>query len=60
MLDELIEKAKEDNLTQQAEKIQETLDKLEQAKTKEEMKQALDESGLDDFAKDMVDKVGNE
>lgn len=60
MLDELIEKAKEDNLTQQAEKIQETLEKLEQAKTKEEMKQALDESGLDDFAKDMVDKVGNE
>ncbi|MEI6118102.1 MAG: hypothetical protein WCP92_02335 [bacterium] len=60
MLDELIEKAKEDNLTQQAEKIQETLEKLEQAQNKEEMKKALDESGLDDFAKDMVDKVGNE
>jgi hypothetical protein len=44
MLDELIEKAKEDNLSQQAEKIQETLDKLEQAKSKEEMKKALDES----------------
>lgn len=60
MLDELIDKAKEDNLTEQAEKIQETLDKLEKAKNKEEMKKALDESGLDDFAKDMIDKVGNE
>ena len=60
MLDELIEKAKEDTMTEQAEKIQETLDKLEQAKDKEEMKKILDESALEDFAKDMVDKIGNE
>ncbi|MEI7557572.1 MAG: hypothetical protein WCJ45_01665 [bacterium] len=44
MLDEMIEKAKEDNLSKQAEKIQETLDKLQEAKNKEEMKKALDES----------------
>jgi hypothetical protein len=31
LLDELIEKAKEDNLTQNAEKIQEALEKIEQA-----------------------------
>ncbi len=60
MLDEFIEKAKEDNLTQQAEQMQEILDKLEQAKDKKEMKKILDESKLEDFAKDMVDKIGNQ
>lgn len=60
LLDELIQKAKEDNLTQNAEKIKEVLDKIESAKDKTEVKKALEEAGLDDFAKDLVDKVGND
>lgn len=60
MLDELIEKAKENNLSEQAEKIQEILDKLDKTNNKEDIKKILNESWLDDFAKDMVDKVGNQ
>ncbi len=60
LLDEMIEKAKEDNLMRQAEKMQETIDKLEKAKSKEEIRKALDESGLDGFAKDEIDAVGND
>lgn len=59
MLDELIEKAKEDNLTQQAEQMKDALDKLEQAKDKNEAKQILDKAWLTEFAKDMIDDVGN-
>lgn len=60
LLDELIEKAKEDNLTQNAEKIQEVLEKIEQAWDKHDVKKALEEAWLDTFAKDIIDKVGND
>lgn len=56
----MIEKAKEDSLARQAEKIQETIEKLEKSQSKEDIRKALDESGLDGFAKDEIDKVGNE
>lgn len=57
LLDEMIEKAKEDSLLGQSEQLKDTLDKLKDARTKEEIKDILDDSGLSDFAKDMVDKV---
>lgn len=60
LLDELIQKAKEDSLTQNAEKIKEVLDKIEKSQDKKEVKKALEEAGLEDFAKDLVDKVGND
>lgn len=60
LLDEMIEKAKEDSLARQAEKMQDTIEKLEKAQSKEDIRKALDESGLDGFAKDEIDKVGNE
>ena len=56
----MIEKAKEDSLARQAEKMQDTIEKLEKAKSKEDIRKALDESGLDGFAKDEIDTVGNE
>ncbi len=56
----MIEKAKEDSLARQAEKMQDTIEKLEKAQSKEDIRKALDESGLDGFAKDEIDKVGNE
>lgn len=60
MLDELIKKAKDDNLLDQAERLKETIEKLEKAGTKEEIRDVLDKSGLTDFAKDMVDEIWNE
>ena len=60
LLDEMIEKAKEEDLIKQADKIKDTLDKLQNSKSKEEMKKTLDESWLSDFAKDMVDSLWNE
>lgn len=56
----MIEKAKEDSLARQAEKMQATIEKLEKAQSKEDIRKALDEAGLDGFAKDEIDKVGNE
>lgn len=60
MLDEFIKKAKEDNFTAQWEQLTKTLEQLEQAETKEDIKKILDASGLSDFAKEEVDKIGNE
>ncbi len=60
MLDELIEKAKEDNLTENAEKIKDVLEQIENAWDKHEVKKALEEAWLDKFAKDIIDKVGND
>ena len=57
LLDEMVEKAKEDDLMKQAEELKDVLDKLDNAETKEDIKHILDESGLTDFAKDMVDKI---
>ena len=57
LLDEMIEKAKEDSLLQQSKEMKDVLDKLENAKSKEEIKDILDKSELSDFAKDMVDKL---
>lgn len=57
LLDEMIEKAKEDSLLKQSKEMQDVLDKLENAKTKEDVKDILDKSWLSDFAKDMVDKL---
>lgn len=59
-LKELIDKAREDNLAREWEKLKETIEKLEQAQTKEQIKEILDKAWLSDFAKEMVDKVGNE
>lgn len=56
----MIEKAKEDSLARQAEKMADTIEKLEKAKSKEDIRKALDESNLDGFAKDELDAVGNE
>lgn len=60
VLEELIKKAKDDNLTKQAENLKKTIEKLEKASKKEEIRDILDKSWLTDFAKDMVDKVWNE
>lgn len=60
LLDEMIEKAKEDSLLQQSDKLKDTLDKLEKAKTKEDIKDILDKAWLSDFAKNMVDKLGKD
>ncbi|MBP7847946.1 hypothetical protein KA013_01860 [Patescibacteria group bacterium] len=60
MLDEFIQKAKEDNLTAQAEQLTKTLDKLDEASSKEEIRKILDKAGLSDFAKEEVDKIGNQ
>ena len=57
LLDEMIEKAKEDDLMKQSEELNEVLDKLDKANSKEDIKNILDESKLSDFAKDMVDKI---
>ena len=57
LLDEMIEKAKEDSLLQQSKQMEDVLDKLKEAKTKEDIKDILDNSWLSDFAKDMVDKI---
>ena len=57
LLDEMVEKAKEDNLMNQSEQLKDTLDKLEKAESKEDIKDILDKSWLSDFAKDMVDKL---
>lgn len=57
LLDEMVEKAKEDSLMKQSKELQDTLDKLEKAETKEDIKDILDKSWLSDFAKDMVDKL---
>jgi hypothetical protein len=43
-LDELIQKAKDDNLVNQAEKIKETIEKLEKAESKEKIRKILNES----------------
>lgn len=53
----MIEKAKEDSLARQAEKMQDTIEKLEKATSKEDIRKTLDESGLDEFAKDEIDKI---
>ncbi|MBR6907303.1 hypothetical protein IKN40_02070 [bacterium] len=53
----MIEKAKEDDLMKQSEELNEVLDKLDKANSKEDIKNILDESKLSDFAKDMVDKI---
>ena len=57
LLDEMIEKAKEDSLLQQSEQMKSILDQLEKAKSKEDIKDILDKSWLSDFAKEMVDKL---
>lgn len=59
-LDELIEKARNDNMAKQWEKLKDTIDKLEQAQSKEEIRDILDESKLSDFAKDMINTLWNE
>jgi len=57
LLDEMVQKAREESLIQQSQEIKDTLDKLEQAQSKEEIRDILDKSKLSDFAKEMVDKV---
>lgn len=57
LLDEMIEKAKEDSLLKQSKEMQDVLNKLENAKSKEDIKDILDKSWLSDFAKDMIDKL---
>ena len=57
LLDEMIEKAKENSLIQQSEQMKDVLDKLKNAESKEDIKDILDNSWLSDFAKDMVDKL---
>ncbi|EKE27731.1 MAG: hypothetical protein ACD_3C00163G0003 [uncultured bacterium (gcode 4)] len=59
-LDELILKAKDDSITKQAEKLQETLEKLENSSSKWQIRDILDTAWLDDFAKEIVDKIWNE
>ncbi|MDR3169963.1 MAG: hypothetical protein LBU27_09885 [Candidatus Peribacteria bacterium] len=59
MLDEFINKAKEDSLIKQGEKLQEALEQLEKADTKEQMRDLLDNAKLEDFAKEMLDDLGN-
>ena len=57
LLDEMIEKAKEDSLVKQSTQMKDILDKLKDAKSKKDIKDILDNSWLSDFAKDMVDKI---
>jgi hypothetical protein len=60
MLDEFIKKAKEDNLIAQGEQLTKALEKLEKAESKEDIRKILDEAGVTDFAKEEIDKIGNE
>ncbi len=60
MLDEFIQKAKEDSLTAQWEQLTKALDQLENAQSKEEIKKILDTVGLTDFAKEEINKLGNQ
>ncbi len=60
MLDELIDKAKEEDLVKQSEKIKETLEKLEASEDKNEIKEIMENSWLEDFAKEMIDNIWNE
>lgn len=60
LLDELIEKAKENSFSRQAESMEKVIEKLEEAKSKEDIRKILDESWLDDFAKDEIDTIWNE
>jgi hypothetical protein len=59
MLDEFVNKAKEDSLTKQGEKLKEALEQLEKADNKEQMRDILDNAKLEDFAKEMLDDLGN-
>ncbi|MDR2191206.1 MAG: hypothetical protein LBP53_08865 [Candidatus Peribacteria bacterium] len=59
MLDEFIQKAKEDSLTKQGEQLKKALEQLEQADTKEQMREILDNAQLNDFAKELLDELGN-
>ena len=60
MLDEFLKKAKEDNLTAQGEQLTQALEKLEDAWSKEDIRKILDEAWLSDFAKEELDKIGNQ
>lgn len=59
-LDELIKKARDDNMAKQGEKIKETIEELKNVKNKEEIKDILNKSELTDFAKEEIDKIWNE
>ncbi len=55
----MIQKVKDDSLASQAEQMKDTIEKLEKAKSKEDIRKVLDASGLDGFAKDEIDQIGN-
>jgi hypothetical protein len=59
MLDDFINKAKEESLTKQADNLKEALEHLEQAENKEQMREVLNKAKLEDFAKEMLDDLGN-
>ncbi len=59
-LEELIEQAKQDSLSQQAEQLKDTIEKLENVHSKEKIREILDNADVSDFAKDIIDKIGNE
>lgn len=60
LLDEMIEKAKEESLINQAKDLEKTLDDLSNASSKEDIKKVLEENSLTDFAKELVDSVWND
>ena len=59
MLDEFIRKAKEDSLTKQAEKLKDVLDQMEHANHKKLIREIVNNAGLQDFAKEIIDNLGN-
>lgn len=59
-LEELIKTAKDDNMVKQADQLKKTIEQLENASSKEEIRDILDKSWLSDFAKNEVDKLWNE
>jgi len=56
-LDELVKKAKDDNFANQGDQMTKVIEKLENADTKEEIKEILDSCELTDFAKEAIDKI---
>lgn len=59
MLDDFIEQAKQDNLISQWDQLKKILEELENNNDKSDIKNTLDNSWLTDFAKDIVDELGN-
>ncbi|EKD66814.1 MAG: hypothetical protein ACD_49C00009G0039 [uncultured bacterium (gcode 4)] len=60
MIKELLQQARDDNIAKEWEKLKETIEKLEKASSKEEIRILLDNSWLSTFTKVAINKIWNE